>query len=119
MGTISFARSLRKNQTEAEAKLWYWLRNRKINGKKFLRQHPIIYKTDDAKTYSYIADFYCAEKKLIIEIDGGIHRTSAQAAYDKGRDALLADLGYKVIRVENEALEKLTSVLDLIRKNLS
>lgn len=118
MGTISFARSLRRNQTDAEAKLWHRLRNRKVNGKKFLRQHPIVYKIQDSKTYSYVADFYCAENKLIIDLDGGIHETTEQADYDKGRDALLTQAGYRVIRIKNSELEEMQRVLELIRTNL-
>ena len=118
MGTISFARTLRKNQTDAEAKLWHRLRNRKVKGKKFLRQHPIVYKIQDSKTYSYVADFYCADKKLIIELDGGIHETKEQADYDIGRDALLNELGYNVVRFKNEELEDMEKVLVSVRNKL-
>ena len=59
-----FARSLRKNSTNAENLIWFHLRNRRLNGFKFKRQHVIG---------RYIVDFVCIEKKLIIELDGGQH----------------------------------------------
>jgi len=68
------ARFLKKVQTEAESFLWQRLRNRKLNGFKFRRQHPID---------KYIADFYCHETKLIIEVDGEIHLNNHQIVYDK------------------------------------
>ena len=67
------ARELRKNQTGAEEMLWQKLRNRKLYGYKFLRQHPIIHSGFINKLYFFIADFYCAEKELVIEIDGKIY----------------------------------------------
>jgi len=67
------AKELRKNQTEAEEMLWQKLRNRKLYGYKFLRQHPIIHSGFINKLYFFIADFYCAEKELVIELDGKIH----------------------------------------------
>jgi very-short-patch-repair endonuclease len=118
MSITSLARSLRKNQTKAEAKLWYFIRNRKIKGKKFNRQYPIIYKVEGNKRYSYIADFHCAEKKLIIELDGGIHEQPDQYKYDQARDCVLSELGYKVIRFKNEELEEMSLVLDKIRVHL-
>ncbi|TDM99577.1 hypothetical protein CEE86_13930, partial [Lactobacillus crispatus] len=60
------ARSLRRTQTSAEAKLWRVLRNRALNGWKFRRQHPID---------RYIVDFACIEAKLIVEVDGATHST--------------------------------------------
>lgn len=118
MSITSLARSLRKNQTEAEAKLWYFIRNRKLNGKKFTRQYPIVYKVEGTKRYSYIADFHCAEKQLIIELDGGIHEQPDQHRHDQAREAVLRELGYKVIRFKNEALQDMSRVLDQIRIHL-
>jgi very-short-patch-repair endonuclease len=60
----SIAHNLRQNSTEAEQILWKQLRNRKIENMKFRRQHAIMH---------FVADFYCHEAKLIIEVDGGIH----------------------------------------------
>jgi very-short-patch-repair endonuclease len=70
---ISFARELRKKQTDSEIKMWRQLRNRRFLGFKFLRQYPIVTDVSNRKTGFYIADFYCFEKKLVIEIDGLIH----------------------------------------------
>ncbi len=93
------ANKLRHNQTPAERMLWTYLRKRQLNGKKFLRQHPIIF-TYDTKVQHFIADFYCHEKMLIIELDGGIHDT--QKEYDEMRESVLREMGYQVIRFRNE-----------------
>ncbi len=78
-----YGRALRKETTEAEDKLWQYLRNKKVNGLKFRRQHPL---------HNYIADFYCHEAKLVIEIDGAVHTTKDNAEYDKGRTYELQEL---------------------------
>jgi leucyl-tRNA synthetase len=80
---ISRARQLRKNMTPEEKLLWKNLRNRKFFGLKFLRQHPIVYDTINNKPLFFVPDFYCAEKRTIIEIDGKIH--DFQKEYDKRR----------------------------------
>ena len=72
-------RELRVNQTESEEILWDRIRNRQLLGKKFLRQHPIFYDLKGRETF-YITDFYCHELKLVVEIDGEIHR------YKKNKD---------------------------------
>ena len=89
------ARDMRHSPTPAEKILWGVLRNRQIESSKFVRQYPIS---------PYIVDFCCREKKLIIEVDGGIH--IEQEAYDYGRDSDLADLGYRVMRFTNEDVSK-------------
>lgn len=63
--TFENARLLRKVSTEAEDLLWQELRNRKLMGLKFRRQHPLK---------NFVADFYCAEKNLVIEVDGNVHQ---------------------------------------------
>jgi very-short-patch-repair endonuclease len=63
--TKALAAELRKNMTDAEKVLWQQLRNRKLGDLKFRRQHPVGI---------FILDFYCHEKKLAIEVDGGIHK---------------------------------------------
>ena len=85
--------------TKEEVILWEKLRNRKIENTKFLRQHTIkfIY---EGKMRFFVADFYCADKKLIIEIDGKIHLS--QIEKDKLRNEVLNELGYEVIRFTNE-----------------
>ena len=83
------ARTLRKNTTPQEAKLWSRLRREQL-GVKFRRQYLIANK--------YIADFVCLEKKLIIELDGSQHATSQK---DKPRSHYLQKHGFKVIRFWN------------------
>lgn len=103
-----FGRSLRKQMTEAENKLWEHLRSKKLNGLKYRRQHPL---------HNYIADFYCHEKKLVIEIDGAVHTTADNAEYDKGRTYELQELGVTVIRFWNdEVINDLEGVLEKIEK---
>lgn len=105
-GIFKNAKELRKSMTEAEEILWKHLRNNKLNGLKFRRQHPLDI---------YIADFYCHQKKLIIEIDGGVHDIREQEEYDKGRTFELEEKGFKVLRFRNEdVLNELNSVLEKI-----
>ena len=93
------ARQLRKKSTKSEQRLWYALRNRKFYGLKFLRQHPIIWH-DYQRSSFFIADFYCAERNLIIEIDGAIHEL--QKDYDKERDNIMKQMNLKILRIKNE-----------------
>jgi very-short-patch-repair endonuclease len=81
---IRIARKLRVNQTNAETLLWNRIRNRQIDGQKFVRQEPIG---------SYVCDFVCREKLLIVEVDGGQH---GESATDAARDRRLAEEGYKL-----------------------
>jgi very-short-patch-repair endonuclease len=101
---IAFARELRKNQTPAETKVWAMVRNRRLRGFKFLRQHPIVIEKYNDRTGFYIADFYCSEKKLAIELDGLIH--AYQIEYDKARDIIMKDVGLIVLRITNDEVEK-------------
>ncbi|TAG03639.1 MAG: DUF559 domain-containing protein [Betaproteobacteria bacterium] len=89
-----FAREMRSNQSDAEAKLWHVLRANRWRGLKFRRQHPI--RADDK---DYILDFYCHELNLAIELDGGQH--VAQPLYDKRRDSALLKIGVRTLRVWN------------------
>lgn len=91
---LAYARENRKEATNAESFLWEILRNRKLNGLKFRRQHPIEDK--------YVLDFYCAEHRLVVEIDGGYHLGEDQIEYDEGRSFELAELGLSVLRFTNE-----------------
>jgi very-short-patch-repair endonuclease len=95
-------RQLRKNQTDSEEVIWELVRNRQIKGQKFLRQHPILFEYDGKKRF-FVADFYCAKKKLIVEIDGKIHEQ--QADHDRFRDYLVERLGMTVIQFTNEEVE--------------
>ncbi|MDM8159911.1 endonuclease domain-containing protein [Labilibaculum sp. K2S] len=101
------AKELRRNMTESEKLLWSEIRNRKINGLKFRRQHPINI---------FIADFYCHEIKLVIELDGNIHDSEENKEYDQGRTAELGYLGVKVIRFANEeVMNSMNTVLAKIK----
>ena len=82
---------LRVGQTEAEALLWRIVRDRQLDAK-FRRQHPIA---------PYVLDFYCAELKLAVEIDGDQHADDAQLAHDAARSANLAERGIAVHRFSN------------------
>ena len=90
-----FARLLRREQTDAEARLWARLRNRGVNGHKFTRQEPIG---------QYFTDFVCRDRKLVVEIDGATHSTEAELAHDRQRTACLMVLGYEVLRFNNEEI---------------
>jgi very-short-patch-repair endonuclease len=108
---IDLARELRQLSTPAEQELWEVLRNRRFLGKKFLRQHPLIYGYNQGYKF-FIADFYCAEAKLVIELDGKIHEF--QKEYDEGRDFVIAEMGNRVLRIKNEELEDMTKVKNKI-----
>ena len=109
---IEIARQLRKEQTSSEKKLWQVLRNRKFLGLKFLRQHPIVFEIDGRLRF-FVADFYCAEKKLVLEVDGKIHKH--QLERDKERDLIIEKLGLKVLRIKNEELDNIDDVLQRIK----
>lgn len=87
---------LRNNMTEPEKKLWEILRNKQM-GVKFRRQHGIGY---------YIADFYCPELKMVIEVDGKSHFSEEGKAYDKIRDDFMLSLDIITIRLKNDDVMK-------------
>lgn len=104
------ARILRKNMTEQEKKLWYFLRKRFINNCRFRRQYPIG---------NYVVDFICRSKNLIVEIDGGQHNEDKIREYDSERTIYLESLGYKVIRFWNNEIDSnIEAVLTEIMKFL-
>ena len=113
--TFETARDLRKRNTVAEDAFWQMVRNRKFLGFKFKRQFPIKFDYGDRKRF-FIADFYCHEKKLVVEIDGGIHES--QKEYDKLRDEIIRILGLQIIRFRNievlNNLKKIKTDLSLI-----
>jgi very-short-patch-repair endonuclease len=90
--TNDLAKELRRKMTPSEKLLWQRLRNHKISGLKFRRQHPIRW---------YIADFYCHEARLVIEVDGPIHQNADRAEHDRQRDGVMEELGIKVLRFSN------------------
>jgi very-short-patch-repair endonuclease len=96
------ARELRKNSTKAEKIFWDFIRNRRFNGIKFYRQYVIFYNDYDIDRF-FIADFYSHEKKLIVELDGGIHTN--QKEYDNIREQIIKQKGIRVIRFKNEQVE--------------
>ena len=103
-----YARDLRKNSTDAESRLWYFLRANRL-GFKFRRQVPIK---------RFIVDFLCHEKRLIIELDGGQHQTNH--VYDEQRTVELNQCGFQVLRFwNNDVLRETNTVLEVIFKALS
>ena len=102
------ARKLRQQQTPAEGILWECLRARRLYGYKFRRQHNVG---------RFIADFYCHEAKLVIEVDGPSH--DHQQEKDIVRDAWMESLGLQVLRVKNrQVLENLEKVLIVVLEQL-
>ncbi|WP_348643368.1 DUF559 domain-containing protein [Mesorhizobium sp. B2-7-1] len=99
----NFARSMRREPTEAEDRLWRELRGRRLDDIKFRRQVPMG---------RYVADFVCAEARLIVEIDGSQH---AESRHDQERDAELKARGFRVLRFWNDdVLKELDAVCDTI-----
>ena len=104
--TFQKAEELRKHMTKAELILWEELRNKKLLGLKFRRQHPIS---------RFIADFYRHKHKLVIELDGEIHLKNDVAINDKKREDEIKSLGITVLRFKNnEIINHLESVLQQI-----
>jgi len=97
--TNPHAKTLRRDTTDAEQRLWYYLRNRNLEGFKFRRQVTIG---------PFIADFACAEARVIVEADGGQHNDVS----DAHRTAHLQQLGWRVLRFwNNEILHRTDTVL--------
>lgn len=99
-----FARNLRRDQTDGEQRVWSLLRDRRMAGMKFRRQHPVP---------PYVLDFYCDEARLAIELDGGQH--AEQVRRDAMRSEFLAAQGIKVLRFwNNEVLSQPEAVAEAI-----
>ena len=111
---VKRARELRLNMTEAEKLLWLNLRNRKFMNLKFLRQHPFIYQLVQNTPRYFIADFYCAEKSLVIEVDGKIH--DFQVEDDLNREEILRSMNLKILRIRNEEVKNMRLVLGKIKE---
>ena len=106
---IEKAKENRNNPTEAEAALWSQLRNKQLDGYKFRQQHLIG---------DFIVDFVCLSKKLVIEVDGGIHKETKE--YDEERTKILADRGFEVLRFKNEeVLGDIDVILEQVSNNLA
>ena len=105
---VAFAREQRQTPTHGERLLWRYLRNQQM-GPKFRRQHPIG---------DFVLDFYCAEARLAVEIDGPVH--AKRPGYDDWRDEQLANIGIRVLRIRDEDVKhELSGVLELIREALA
>ena len=100
------AKQLRSNMTQAEQMVWECVKGKKILGLRFRPQHPMDL---------FIADFYCHPLKLVIEIDGGFHKSKDQKDYDIGREAELEKWGIKVVRFTNKEVE---SDIELIQRKI-
>src|ERR1700742_1676663 len=105
--TLTFKRAirLRRALTPQELGPWLRLKNRRLGGFKFRCQHPIG---------PYILDFYCAEARLAVEIDGESHWSPEQAAHDARRDAYFRKMGIETLRLSTEALKRPGQAADRI-----
>jgi very-short-patch-repair endonuclease len=100
--TLATAKTLRSAGTDAESKLWHYLRAGRLGGFKFRRQHPLP---------PYVADFYCEELRLIIELDGSQHSEES----DLTRTNALERQGLLVLRFwDNQVLQEVEAVLEVI-----
>ncbi len=88
-------RALRRKQTPAEKIMWSYVRNRKLDGLRFLRQYSLG---------PYILDFFCPEHKFAIELDGSVHTSIEAIKYDKDRESYLSALGIKTVRFKNDEM---------------
>ena len=103
----TFRRELRNQLTPAEAKMWDYLKGKKLDGHKFRRQHSVG---------PFILDFYCPDERLAIELDGQVHLFAQD--YDRERDLFLAHFGILVLRFENKfVFECPDYVIDCIREH--
>src|SRR5205807_8519881 len=94
-GLGRFAQQLRKEPTDVESLLWEHLRDRRLLGFKFRRQHQFG---------DYIADFFCREANLVIECDGEIHNRNEAWHHDQNRDAYMINQGFRILRFANERI---------------
>ena len=109
-------RELRKNQTPAEALLWEKLRNRKLDGHRFVRQFPIKYVFEETSRL-FIADFYCPQHRLAIELDGSSHTEKKEQ--DQFRDLIMSQQNRRVLRFSNnQVIDHIEALLSTIKKEL-
>ena len=95
----------------SEARLWGFLQNKQLEGRKFRRQHSIG---------NYIVDFYCPSENLIIELDGTIHEIGSVMEYDLDRENQLKELGFRIIRIKAEDLLNFPHlVIEEIKRNFT
>jgi very-short-patch-repair endonuclease len=111
---FTIARELRQRMTPAEKLLWQNLRNRAL-GVNIRRQAPFYF-----GAFRYVADFYCPAAKLIIEIDGGVHDEEEVKEYDKFREDIFLNEGYRILRFSNEeVMRDLKGVLMAIKNKFN
>ncbi len=109
-------RDLRKRQTNAEEIFWQTVRDRKFLGLKFYRRYPLFFDYLGKETF-FIADFFCHERQLVVEIDGKIH--DYRQDHDQLRTFIINMMGIEVIRFRNEEIENnLSNVLAQLAKLL-
>ena len=105
----NLAKRLRKQPTDAEKRLWYFLHKKQLDGLRFKRQEPIG---------KFVADFVCPSLRLVIEVDGGQHGIAVER--DAVRTAWLEAQGYSVIRFwNNEVMDNIEGVLTTIREEVA
>jgi very-short-patch-repair endonuclease len=97
------AKALRQNMTPAEVKLWDRLKNNQLGGFRFKAQHPV---------YKFIVDFYSHKARLVVEVDGEIHKNSVE--YDQNRTTELEKYELKIIRFTNQEIE--TNIEDVVKR---
>ncbi len=109
MSITSNARQLRRGATDAERVLWRYIRRKQLGGYRFRRQHPIG---------EFIVDFFCFEKGLVIELDGGHH--AEHEDYDLNRTRCLESQGYQVLRFwNNQVMGEIEAVKQVILDKLT
>ena len=102
------SRQLRREPTEAESRLWCYLRLKNLDGARFRRQHTIE---------GFIVDFCCIRKRLIVEVDGSQHADNV--AYDEDRTRVLGRQGFRVLRFWNgDVMHNIDGVLEAIFQGL-
>ena len=107
---IPLARTLRREATRAERRLWQGLRREQLAGFRFRRQVILA---------GFIADFVCYDARMVVEVDGATHSTDQEIAHDAARSAVLAQQGYDILRFTNEdVFGNLDGVLETIRLRL-
>ncbi|MBL8132750.1 MAG: endonuclease domain-containing protein [Anaerolineae bacterium] len=105
------ARQMRHEPTRAEEMLWQRIRNRRIGGAKFRRQHAVE---------GFVVDFACIERRLIVEVDGDIHNLPDQQVYDQQRQTHLESHGFRVLRFANgDVLQSIEAVAEVIGETLA
>ena len=107
----SNARTLRKNMTDSELKLWSRIRRKQMFGLQFYRQRPIG---------NYIVDFYCPQAQLVLEVDGSQHANGLMLKKDNYRDSYLKQQGIKILRFDNlQVLNQLDAVIEKVYRSIA